>query len=287
MDIVMRLPDFIGVGAPRSGTTWLAQLLNQHPEVYLDPNFKEIHFFDKNYQRGLAWYSRFFKDQPTHRICGEFTPSYMNREANIQRIQHMNPHVKIIVNLRNPVKRAFSHYMQRKRFTHNLGSFECIIEANSDQILDFGEYGRQLTEILSLFPREQVHIIIFEDLVKDPQQCLTELLSFLNLKTVTLDLDQAHKNAMTGVHFLIIKKFIRGVRALGRRYALIDQLFFRILPGKRVLEYIRKWNLKAIPDTKEQMSPEAQKMLTEHYARDTQQLEMLLDRKLNWLQGDA
>ena len=283
----MRLPDFIGVGAPRCGTTWLSSLLSQHPGIYMNPNFKEIHFFDNNYERGLAWYSRFFKDQPPDKVCGEFTPSYMHLENGIQRIHQMKPDAKIIVVLRDPVQRAYSHYMQRKSFTRGLASLESIIEGNSKQLLDFGEYGRQLKEIYGFFPREQVHVIVFEEMVSAPQACLLGLMSFLGVEPIELDLDQAPKNALTDAHSFLVKRLIRGLQSLGRRYAIFDQLWFQIFPGRLIINRIRRWNQKALPEFKENMSPATQRILQDYYAEDTKQLEMLLGRTIDWVKADG
>ena len=92
------LPDFLGIGAQKAGTTWLHDNLSCHPELYLPPE-KEIHYFDQHNDKPISYYSQFFKKSKKNRACvkGEITPAYSVLPQNmIERIMGIMPHLKII-----------------------------------------------------------------------------------------------------------------------------------------------------------------------------------------------
>lgn len=105
------LPNFLIVGAARAGTTSLYYYLKQHPDVFMSPK-KEIDFFDvdKNFEKGLDWYERYFEGYTGQKAIGEASPLYMYLEKVPKRIAKVIPDVKLIFILRNPVDRAYSHY---------------------------------------------------------------------------------------------------------------------------------------------------------------------------------
>lgn len=284
----MRLPDFIGVGAPRCGTTWLSHVLNLHPAIYFHPNFKEIHYFDNNYHRGVKWYSRFFNGVEQNIRCGEFTPNYMVEAATFSRIYDMNPKVKLIILLRDPVKRAWSHYMQKKRYRRSMKDFETTVQQNEFRILDYGHYGAQLSQILSVFPKEQVHTIIFEEMIADSNKALLEVQDFLEIEHHDLDLSQAPKNQTNRSRFLWLKNLMRGLRSLARKYYWFRVLFYGLLPGRSMIQLLRTVNAKALRMEKETMSPEIMRWLIQHYSDDRSVLEQILGRPLtHWRQDDS
>ncbi|NQV49072.1 MAG: sulfotransferase domain-containing protein [Candidatus Marinimicrobia bacterium] len=276
----MRLPDFIGVGAPRCGTTWLAHILNQHPEIYMDPQFKEIHFFDNNFGRGVEWYARFFEGIPREIKCGEFTPSYIYPKDSFAKIHALNPETKLIVNLRDPVHRAFSHYMQRKRYIGGMDDFEKTVKMNVDHILDFGEYGKQLEEIYKLFSEEQVHIIIFEEMIRNPQKVIAKLLVFLGVSTLEIAVEKAPKNQMSTVRFVALKQLARGLRSLARKHHGFRKVFFRYLNGEVFIAWLREINSSNKRILKETLTPELESFLVTYYASDRVRLEQLLKKPL-------
>jgi len=108
----MGLPDFIIIGAMKSGTTTLHNILRQHSQIFLPPE-KEIHYFDidKNYTKGLDYYASFFNDAKRYQLIGEITPRYIWNSQIAQRIaKDLGTKTKLIAILRNPADRAFSHY---------------------------------------------------------------------------------------------------------------------------------------------------------------------------------
>ena len=239
MDI-KNLPNFLGIGAPRSGTTFLSHLLNQHPELYLPKNYKEVHFFDNNFHRGFKWYSSFYKSLKGEKAIGDFTPSYMSQNNVILRIKEYKPDLKILVCLRDPVERTYSHFMQRARFQNWKNDFDETIKLNDKRILDYGKYRTQLDELFKNFPMSQVKIIIFEDLIKNPQLVLNEVFEFLNLYHFEINFTNVPKNHMKEFHFKFLQKMIRGIRSFGRKYIIFRILLYEIFPGKKIISKIKK-----------------------------------------------
>jgi hypothetical protein len=120
------LPTFLGIGVSRSGTTWLHQLLEGHPEVYV-PRRKELAFFSKYYNRGLEWYEGFFPSDTEarrYKAVGEITPIYWFHPDCPRRIAKVPSITKLIMIVRNPVDRAYSDYGLRVKNGAWSGSFE-------------------------------------------------------------------------------------------------------------------------------------------------------------------
>ena len=118
--------DFLGIGAQKAGTTWLYEQLRLHPDISF-PAGKEVHFWDLQYERGIEWYRPLF----THDKCkclGEITPAYaMLSKVHIEEIRDINPSLKIIYILRNPIHRAWSSALMA------LKRAEMTIDEASDQ----------------------------------------------------------------------------------------------------------------------------------------------------------
>lgn len=179
----MTLPTFIGIGAPRSGTTWLNTLLASHPAVYTPTIRDEINFFDQYYERSLEWYETLFPPpEQAHRYqaIGEITPQYLECDECPERIFTTLPDSKLIAMLRHPVNRAYSQYgffVQRRNFR---GSFENFL-ADRPRALERGFYSRYLKRYLRYFDRTQILVLIFEDAVIDVSKTKKTLADFLDI----------------------------------------------------------------------------------------------------------
>ncbi len=106
--------NFIVIGGQRSGTTSLFHFLSQHPQIHL-PQQKEVHYFDRKFHKGVEWYHNHFNNfLEKNKTFGEISPNYIINPHCPTRVFEYNPKVKLIVLLRNPVDRAYSHYMGKK-----------------------------------------------------------------------------------------------------------------------------------------------------------------------------
>lgn len=179
----MTLPNFVGIGAPRAGTTWLNTLLASHPDVFTPTLRDEINFFDQYYDRGLDWYKTLFpspEEAAQYRAIGEISPQYLERDECPERIFTMLPDSKLIVMLRHPVNRAYSQYgfyVQRRNYR---GSFEDFVET-WPRSLERGFYSRYLQRYLRYFDRSHLLILIFEDAVHDVSKTKRTLADFLDI----------------------------------------------------------------------------------------------------------
>lgn len=141
----LALPDFLGIGATKAGTTWLYQNLFAHPDIFM-PTTKELHYFDRRFDEILYVYTRKFKDVKG-KIKGEITPAYSI--LNIERIKFIHllmPDVRLIFIMRNPIERAWSEAIHNLLRKDKRRSFEDVpneeIEniLNSDAIVSRSQY---------------------------------------------------------------------------------------------------------------------------------------------------
>lgn len=173
--------NFIGIGAQKSGTSWAYACLYEHPEICAP--IKEIHFFSRpRFEQGMEWYESHFKKCNTDAITGEFSTSYLYSEDAPERIKKMYPNVKLIAILRNPVDRAYSQYRNTIKAGHidPKVSFETY-SRSEESVQKQGLYSEQLQRYLKLFPREQMLILIYEDIKKDPIAFMKRIYQFLGV----------------------------------------------------------------------------------------------------------
>ena len=208
------LPDYLIIGVQRGGTSSLHTYLVQHPAVaraYL----KEIHYFDRNFHRGVDWYRSFFPTRTymdylrrktgSRVVCGDATPGYFFNPHTPFRVAELLPDVKLILLLRNPIDRAYSNYCHRvAQGLEHLDTFESAIESETARIegerekmledptyvseeyrlhsyLARGIYADQLETWFKLFPPESFLIERSEDLFADPATVVNRVFRFLGV----------------------------------------------------------------------------------------------------------
>jgi hypothetical protein len=201
------LPNFIIIGVQKGGTSSLFKYLLQHPNII--PGYKkEVKFFDGNHHKGIDWYRYNFPlmTQMSDPITqtGEASPSYVFHPLVPKRIKEVLPNIKLVLLLRNPVARAYSHYQGNLRKGHEELSFEEAVELEQSRLegekeaiiadqhypmykylvysyLARGIYIEQIKNWLKSFPREQILIQRSEDLFSNPQKVYSRALAFLGL----------------------------------------------------------------------------------------------------------
>lgn len=207
------LPNFIIAGVPKCGTTALYEYLIQHDNV-LSALWKEIYFFDRYYPRGLDWYranfpykfTKFFKETKNKSsfLIGESTPTYIHHPLAPERIANDIPDVKLIILLRNPIDRAYSHYQMEKRLGYENLEFSEALEKEDQRLEDentkmindpnyysyewqthsykhSGHYAELLTKWMKFFPKENLLILKTEEFNENPSQIFHQVLNFLDL----------------------------------------------------------------------------------------------------------
>ncbi len=214
------LPDFIIIGAQKSGTTSLYNYLIEHPCVHKALN-KEVHYFDRNYERGELWYRtnfhlRWKKGRYEGKQCelksGEASPYYLFHPPAPKLVKDLLPDIKMIAVLRNPVARAYSHYKHQIRKRREELSFDKALEREYGVIDDMepgaktypdyekdrysynnysyirrGLYYEQLSRWMDVFNRDQFMIINTDDLLMKTPEVYAEVLEFIGLPPYQLD----------------------------------------------------------------------------------------------------
>lgn len=173
------LPNFFLVGFEKSATTWLYNCLQEHPKIFLPPHRSEVHFFDRNYDKGIDFYRKFYRKSKNEKAVGDMTPSYI-QDPNIARLIARNfPHAKIIISLRNPVDRLFSDYLHQNRNTRtNIVLSDYLKNKN---YLERSLYYKKVKEYFNLFKKNEIFIIIFEKINQGQIELLQKIFRFLEV----------------------------------------------------------------------------------------------------------
>jgi hypothetical protein len=282
-------PDFIGIGAQRSGTTWIYRALNQHPQIAFGAR-KEIEFFNdarsfyikggvSNYAKGVDWYRDQLQLQATQR-CGDISPDYMWDSAASARIHEHVPDVKIIASLRHPVDRAWSQFMAASHYIHIADTFEEALSKHPE-LLERGLYFAQLKPYFDHFPSTRIKIILLDDIIQSPQSALSELHGFLDVERLPAEsLEPTNTSGDAPRHSLTF-------RLLSRTRRLADTSWGARLWTSRGFAGIKNSALKALdrfhPREKspQYLTQEIRERHAPYFKEDVAQLESLIQRDLS------
>ena len=274
------LPNFLIIGAQKSATTWLVSCLAEHPDVFMYMReTPEIHFFDTHFEKGLNWYEAHFKNCGNYAAIGEKTPEYLSDPAVPSRIVTTLGEVKLIVCLRDPVSRAysaFSHYMRTGRIPVH-SDFATCLKQDLYGLRSMGAYFTHLRHYLNYFPREKLLVLVYENLVKDPQRAITDCLEFLELDSCfvpkALNTRENISRDMTVLSGPIWGSW-RALKSLP--YSLHKPIVEPLVAlGRRVYELLPQWRpYTPLPEYLHQD-------LLASFMPEIEQLEMLLNRDLS------
>lgn len=196
------LPNFLIIGSQKAGTTSLYHVLKQHPQIFMAET-KEVNFFFKNdaYARGVDAYAAHFADAANQLALGEASPGYICHPAAPARIHALLPDVKLILTVRNPIKRAISQYWDNRRHLNEPLTFSQALDAylsddyQPDQIGYFsrGVYMRYIRRYLEYFPRENLLVLPFEEMISTPAAFYRQIFAFLGVDEdfISEDFDEA------------------------------------------------------------------------------------------------
>jgi hypothetical protein len=177
------LPSFFIIGPPRTGTSWLHEVLNEHT---LLPNpTKETRFFDIHFNRGIDWYRAHYPNTTKEQRVGEIAPTYFASAEARERIARAIPEAKIVCIFRNPVDRVLSLYRLKRAYGLIPWSFEQAISRDSE-LMESSKYATNLRAWQRVFGADQVLATVYDDLRDDPQSYVDTVASFIGIPRFTL-----------------------------------------------------------------------------------------------------
>jgi len=290
----MNLPNFMCIGAAKSGTTSLYDILIQHSQVFI-PSFKEPHFFDipNVYKNGLSWYSNiYFKNVKSEKCIGDFSPTYLFEAKAAKRILNdLGNKVKFIVILRNPVDRAYSHYLHSKRDAHETLPFQEALSKEKNRInqLDYlsrirfsyveqGLYYKMIKQYFDFFSKENFLIINFEsDFLKNRVETIDKIYKFLDLEKEDIEVF-LKSNQASEAKYIWLKQFMKKT---GWWRKAIKQMIPSLKTRQILKNKIQRFNLRQItPPVLD--SSEKEFIYKKYFQDDVYKLENLLNKKMNW-----
>ncbi len=291
-------PNFFIVGAEKSGTTSLYDLLNMHTDIYMSP-IKEPNHFSKDiepldhehkrvdpdkyfkqeilskehmaYIRNSDQYLQLFSQSDNAKAVGEASVSYLFSEVAAKEIFEFNPNSKIIIILRNPAERAFSAYKMDLGKGRIKISFSEAVKS-SPRYLERGLYYNQVKRYFDLFPKENIRIYLFEDL-KNKKNLMSDISSFLKIDNDygKIDIDKV-SNPSIAPRYKLLNHMMHssGIKSL------IGKYFPEKLKKSLQKLYYQKSNIK--------MTPEEYNELAGFFSQDIQKLSGLINKDLStWL----
>ena len=300
-----RLPNFVVVGAPKCGTTSLYHYLKQHPQIFL-PARKELHYFSYRYMEQLLAgpgdknilatscrtfedYAAYFADAKDEIALGDISPSYFYfNDARTEMHQRLGD-ARIIVMLRDPVQKAFSQYMHLIRDGRESLDFNAALAAESERAArgyaamwryaESSLYTPTTRRYMDEFGRDNLKVILMDDLVRAPAEVLADTFRFLGVDpTVRVQHDSTfNRSGVPRSRFMasLISK-PNPVTSLARKLLPLS------LTG-RVKDVIQRFNTGA----KLKLDDRARATLAAYFAADLAELETLLGRPIPWRAGAA
>jgi hypothetical protein len=175
------LPDFYVVGPPRTGTTWLHNVMQNH--VNLPRVVKEPRFFDLRYGRGFNWYRAHFQPLVPGQLMGEMAATYFYSAPARTRIAAATPRAKIICTLRDPVQRLHSLYAIRRAVGSVPANFLEAI-TRDHELVESNRYLHHLRGWIDAFGRDHVLVLTYEQLVRDPQSYVDAVCNFIGIERI-------------------------------------------------------------------------------------------------------
>jgi hypothetical protein len=182
---ILRLPTFVHIGPPRTGTTWLHEVLTSHVGL---PNEKETRYFDIRYDLGIEWYCNLFGDYPADIPAGEMGPTYFSNAVARERIKRHIPDCKIIVTFREPAARLYSMYRLLRSLRIPISdAFDSYWRLQINCGMDLCCYATHLERWQATFGKSRVLVMFYQDLSCNPQGYLDEVCDFIGARRIPLD----------------------------------------------------------------------------------------------------
>lgn len=267
------LPNFLVIGALKGGTTSLYEYLRAHPDVFMSEP-KELRFFveQHNWGEGLAWYERHFDAAGNATAVGEASPAYTIRTSFPgvpARIGGVIPRAKLIYVMRHPIDRMKSHYLQRLIDGTETRPAERAFLEDLDY-LHTSRYAFQLEEYLERFPREQILLLVSEDLRDRREQTIRRAFDFLGVDPTAVP------DALAGEHNVSARQTVPVLPVARARRNPVYRAVARLAPAP-----VRRWygglTRRALTIDQIALSPSLEARIADALRPDIEQLRALMD----------
>jgi Sulfotransferase domain len=279
--------DFVGIGAPKCGTTWLSAQLNAHPQIGFAPD-KEVYYFADTilrriagqemrcYERGESWYHEQFPAATETISCrGEFCPSYLYAEQAAARIAAYRPDIKLLLSFRPPLEMIYSWYWYNRNAV--VGSLpKTFGEMMENPFLrDLGMYARHLKPYLDLFPRENILVIEFDAIRREPDRVRRRTYEFLKVDPhFKPQISEEGRNAARAPRFPFIQSGAQRLYNGISRLPVVGKILKSPVIAKTLQGVYHRLNSKA--QKYEPLAPEERAKWEAYYSADQKELSQML-----------
>lgn len=277
--------DFVGIGAPKCATTWIYECLKEHLQVWLPPkDQKDFSYFFLSLENSpdFSKYKSFLKLREPTQLRGDFNTYYIITPEVVKKIKEHNPNIKIIVSLRNPVDRAYSQYIHR--YSLDKEEWKPFLEAIKDPkdrriIIEFGFYWKLLKKFFDEFNRENILVMICEDIKKNPLNFIQEIYKFLGInhsfepQSINLDVN------VTSFKMTKLGKFVHQRISPALKKNILGLRIHQSTAVRRIFDRFAKWYSSS--KKRRTMDKKTRDYLKEIYKEDIKKLEKLIKRDLS------
>ena len=281
-------PNFFIVGAPKAGTTSLYNYLKEIPGIYMSPVKEPNYFSESNVPanfilrpiRDIDEYLSLFEKVKEEKIVGEASGSYLTDIHACELIHQVSPQSRILISLRDPVDRIFSHYLMNAQLGtwtesfHERLQFELEHPVNKSELhlqINDGMYSESVKKYLDVFGSQQVKIIIFEEWISNTNDTIEEILSFLGLNNSITNFKNTGYHQFIGLPGPVAQRII--TNSLVGKIAKITLL-------RSSARFLR--NKFLLKQPKPKMREEDREVLVKLYYNNVMKLQKILGRKLQW-----
>lgn len=289
-------PNFFLLGGAKCGSTTLFHLLDQHPDLYLAPE-KEAHFFnaDRYYRRGLpAYLEDHFRGAGEYAVRGEATPQYFHRAGKVapRMKATLGGDLRFVIILRDPVRRAWSHYLHQRSLGGESLSFSDAVAVEERRrekgrswmgYFRDGLYARQFRVWLEHYPRGAFRVVLLDELKRDPVRVVRDVFRFLDLDDAVPVETEVERNPASEARLPLLGRLLN-------RPTRLTNLLKRLVPYRlrqRIRDALNDWNRKALrSDGRPELDAETARDLRREYREEIERLERMIDRDLSGWKPD-
>ena len=274
-------PTFVGIGAQKCASSWLYDILSDHPQALLSKK-KELDFFTYHYENGYTWYENNFPPGIQARAIGEISPSYFHEASAPERVRRYLADARILVSLRDPVERALSQHRHLARIGLLTGpdfTFERGVAANPSYI-EQGMYATHLRRWRQYFPAEQILVVLMDDICTDARSIAGAVYKFLRIDPTHVS--KALHERSNPSYVVRNRVFDLGVKELRR---VADSLglmpLWRAMGDTGLRRMYRAFNRRPSQTIIPHPKPETLIHLRAHFRPEVEALEDMLGRELS------